>query len=162
PETQAESWTDGGAELVDDQEMPQITPQDARSPLDMPRVAPPLLPVPVPQRSAGTGILVGRRGVTLETAEDLSTLSVKISKSRLAPKGMEHPESIFAAIEMGLELGLPPMSALQNIAVINGRPGIFGDAALALVRSSNLLADFEEKWGRWCNECRQPGEVVCG
>jgi hypothetical protein len=37
------------------------------------------------------------------------------------------------------------MSALQNIAVINGRPAIYGDAALALVRSSGLLEVFREE-----------------
>jgi hypothetical protein len=37
------------------------------------------------------------------------------------------------------------MSALQNIAVINGRPAIYGDAALALIRSSGLLEVFREE-----------------
>lgn len=36
------------------------------------------------------------------------------------------------------------MAALQNIAVINGRPAIWGDAQLAVVRSTGELALFEE------------------
>jgi len=36
------------------------------------------------------------------------------------------------------------MQAVQNIAVINNRPSIWGDAALALVRASGLLEEFEE------------------
>ena len=37
------------------------------------------------------------------------------------------------------------MAALQNTAVINGRPAIYGDAALALVRASGLLESFSEE-----------------
>ena len=42
------------------------------------------------------------------------------------------------AIMHGLEVGLSPLSALQRIAVINGRPTIWGDGALALVKASGL------------------------
>jgi hypothetical protein len=37
------------------------------------------------------------------------------------------------AVQMGADLGLKPMQSLQNIAVINGRPSVWGDAALGLV-----------------------------
>lgn len=90
-------------------------------------------------------IAMGERGLLLSTFDDLWRFSVAVSKSGFAPKGMQSPESIMIAIQMGLEVGMSPMSALQNTAVINGRPGIYGDAALALVRASGLLGDdFEE------------------
>lgn len=44
------------------------------------------------------------------------------------------PDAALAAIMMGGELGVGPMQALQGIAVINGRPTIWGDLALALVQ----------------------------
>ena len=40
------------------------------------------------------------------------------------------------AILHGLEVGLTPMMALQRIAVVNGRPTIWGDGAISLVRAS--------------------------
>ena len=43
------------------------------------------------------------------------------------------PEAILVAMQMGFEVGLNPMQAIQNIAVIGGRPAIWGDAMLALV-----------------------------
>jgi hypothetical protein len=49
------------------------------------------------------------------------------------------------AIQLGMELGLTPMAALQNTAVINGRPAIYGDAALALVRASGQLVSYSEE-----------------
>jgi hypothetical protein len=58
---------------------------------------------------------------------------------------MEKPEAVLVAIQLGAELGLTPMAALQNTAVINGRPAIYGDAALALVRASGLLESFNEE-----------------
>jgi hypothetical protein len=58
---------------------------------------------------------------------------------------MEKPESVLVAIQLGAELGLTPMAALQNTAVINGRPAIYGDAALALVRASGLLTSYKEE-----------------
>jgi len=53
---------------------------------------------------------------------------------------------VLVAIQMGAEVGLTPMAALQNIAVINGRPSVWGDAMLAICRSSGVFdeAAFEE------------------
>lgn len=39
-----------------------------------------------------------------------------------------------------LEAGLPPLYGLRQIAIINGRPSIWGDAAMALIQSKNLIA----------------------
>jgi hypothetical protein len=48
------------------------------------------------------------------------------------------------AIQCGLEIGLPPMQALQTIAVIKGRPSLFGDGALALAMAHHLWGGIEE------------------
>ena len=45
---------------------------------------------------------------------------------------------------MGMEVGLQPMQALQSIAVINGRPSIWGDGALAIVKTHPEFAGIEE------------------
>jgi len=67
-----------------------------------------------------------------------------ISASNMAPKDMKTPEQISVAIFHGMEVGMTPMAALQSIAVINGRPSIWGDGALALIRASGQLDDIEE------------------
>lgn len=54
------------------------------------------------------------------------------------------PQAVVIACQMGAELGLAPMQSLQNIAVINGRPSVWGDALLALVRSSPICDDVVE------------------
>ena len=64
--------------------------------------------------------------------EGLYRMSQIMSASGMMPKGMERIEAVFVAIQMGLEVGLSPMQAVQNIASINGRPSIWGDAMLGL------------------------------
>lgn len=90
-------------------------------------------------------VVVGSNGLQLANLDDMFRFSNAVSKSGLAPRGMESPEAIFVAIQLGAELGLTPMAALQNIGIINGRPGIYGDAALALVRSSPHLESYSQR-----------------
>jgi len=72
-------------------------------------------------------------------------LATMISRSQLAPKSFAgKPEDTLVAMMMGNELGLNPMQAIQNIAVINGRPSIWGDAMLALVQNHPKFGSIEE------------------
>lgn len=108
-------------------------------------------------------------GVKLSTFEDAYRFSKCVVESGWAPKGMDKPEAVLIALQHGAELGLPPMAALQNIAVINGRPGIYGDAALALVRASGLCESHKEEiigtegkddWGCKVTTKRKDGDVA--
>lgn len=82
----------------------------------------------VPLR-AGARVL----GIVPTTVEEVFRLATAISKSGMAPRGMEKPEALTVAIMHGLEIGLPPMMAVQKIAVVNGRPTVWGDAVPALL-----------------------------
>lgn len=77
-----------------------------------------------------------------------------MAASGLMPKGIQSPEAVFVAMQIGAEIGLSPMASVQNIAVINGKPSIYGDAALAVVRASGQLEVFEE-WSE--GERKTPG-----
>ena len=54
------------------------------------------------------------------------------------------PANVLVAIQWGYEVGLAPMQALQNIAVINGKATVWGDSALALVKSHPAYRGHEE------------------
>ena len=70
-----------------------------------------------------------------------------LADSQVVPKGfVGMPGNILVAIQMGAEVGLPPMAALQNIAVINGRPALWGDAQLAVCMASPDFDDVIEKF----------------
>ena len=68
-----------------------------------------------------------------------------LSKSNMVPKDYQgNPANCIIAMQWGMEIGLQPLQAMQNIAVINGRPAIWGDAMLAIVRGSGLLERITE------------------
>lgn len=90
-------------------------------------------------------ISFGNQGVQLASIDEAFRFAKAVVASGFAPRGMEKPESVMIAIQLGMELGLTPMAALQNTAVINGRPAIYGDAALALVRASGQLVTYTEQ-----------------
>jgi hypothetical protein len=76
--------------------------------------------------------------------DEIWRFSGMVAKSGMAPKGMERQETIAAAIMHGMEIGLQPLQAIQSIAVVNGRPCVWGDAAIGLVQGSGLLEDINE------------------
>lgn len=82
-------------------------------------------------------------GIALRTMEDIFLFAKAVLNSSMAPKGFDTPEKILVAIQMGMEVGLSPMSALQNIAVINGKPTIYGDAVPGICQSE--LADYKDE-----------------
>lgn len=67
-----------------------------------------------------------------------------VVRAGMAPKTLNTVEKAMVAILHGLEVGLTPMNALQSIAVINGRPTIWGDGAIGLIRASGLLEYMDE------------------
>lgn len=74
-------------------------------------------------------------GIVPQTIEEVFRIASAMAKSGLAPYGMQTPEQLTVAILHGLEIGLPPMQAIQRIAVVNGRPTLWGDAIPALLLS---------------------------
>lgn len=84
-------------------------------------------------------------GLALQSFDDAFRFATMVAKSDFAPKDFKgKPESCLLAIQHGSEVGLSPMQSLQSIAVINGRPTIWGDAALALVQSSPVCEYVKE------------------
>jgi hypothetical protein len=78
-------------------------------------------------------------GLALASFDDAFRFAKMVASSEFAPKDFKgKPESCLLAIQHGSEVGLSPMQSLQSIAVINGRPTIWGDAALALVIGSHV------------------------
>ena len=59
-----------------------------------------------------------------------------LASASIVPKDyIGKPGNVLVALQWGMELGLQPMQAMQSIAVINGRPSLWGDAMLALVKA---------------------------
>lgn len=113
-----------------------------------PPVKPAAMPAPV-LKAQENGLLVGN---SLEQQYRLANL---YHKSGLMPKGLNTPEKVMVALQICHELGLPPMTSIGKIAVINGTPSLFGNLPLALVQKSGLLVAKSERI-----ECDENGEAV--
>ncbi len=71
--------------------------------------------------------------------EQALTFSDYLADSDMVPKDFKgKPGNCLIAMQWGAELGLKPLQAMQNLAIINGRPSLWGDAVIALVRASPL------------------------
>lgn len=85
------------------------------------------------------------RGFAPTTLTEAMTFSDMLANSSMVPKAYQgKPQDILVCVQWGMEMGLAPMQALQNIAVINGKPSVYGDAAMALVQASPVCEDVEE------------------
>jgi len=85
-------------------------------------------------------------GLALASFDDAFRFATMVAKSDFAPKDFKgKPESCLLAIQHGSEVGLSPMQSLQSIACINGRPSVWGDAALALVMGSPVCEYVRER-----------------
>lgn len=83
--------------------------------------------------------------VSLSNMDEAFAFANMLSQSGMVPKIYNNkPADIVIAMQMGSELGLKPLQSLQNIAVVNGRPTIWGDAVIAICQNSGLLEDVTE------------------
>lgn len=98
-------------------------------------------------------VKAGQQDIVRDGFFDLSPRSLSealqlaelMAKSELIPQQFRNkPGDVLIAVQYGAEVGLKPLQAMQGIAVINGRPTIWGDAALGVVLKSGLLENYKE------------------
>lgn len=92
-------------------------------------------------------LAVGRLGyIAPNTVEEAARMAQAVIVGGFAPDSYnQDPNKIMLGIMAAMEAGLPPLYGLRQIAIINGRPTIWGDAAMALVQSKNLIAEYTEE-----------------
>lgn len=90
-------------------------------------------------------LTINNRGFAPATLTEAIQFSDMLANSSMVPKAYQgKPQDILVCVQWGYEMGLAPMQALQNIAVINGKPSVYGDAMMALVQASPVCEDIEE------------------
>ena len=86
-----------------------------------------------------------RQGFAPATITEAMEFSKMLAESSMVPRAYQgKPQDIMVCVQWGYELGLAPMQALQNIAVINGKPSVYGDAMMALVQASPICDGIDE------------------
>lgn len=82
-----------------------------------------------------------------KTAQEAMQLAHTLAESKLIPKAFQHePNDVFVAMMWSANLGVPVLQGIQGIAVINGKPSIYGDLGLAVCMSSGLVEGFKEEY----------------
>lgn len=82
-----------------------------------------------------------------QSLNEAMELANMLANSNLVPKSYQgKPGDVLVACQWGSEIGLKPLQALQNIAVINNVPAVWGDALVALVRGSGLCEYIDQEW----------------
>lgn len=85
------------------------------------------------------------QGIIPRDIDQVWRIAQMIMKADMAPKDFKTPEKVAVAILHGAEIGLPPMMALQRIAVINGRPSVWGEAVPGIALATGLVEDWMER-----------------
>lgn len=113
------------------QEQPEISAEASERALAS--VAERLNMQPEPAKST-----TGQLSLNVQTMREIYQIATIFSMSNLVPESYRgRKDSVghancFVALSMGFELGIPPMMALQKIYVINGKPGIEAQLAIAM------------------------------
>lgn len=82
-----------------------------------------------------------------QSLNEAMELANMLASSNLVPKPYQNkPADVLVACQWGAEIGLKPLQSLQNIAVINNIPAVWGDAVVALVRASGLCEYINQDW----------------
>ena len=94
--------------------------------------APSTVPANIPPAAGGLSksalMQMENRGIVLANVEQGLIFAKAAITSGLVPSAFRSPEAVLIAIQYGMELGLPPLSALNSIYVVRGRPALWGDA----------------------------------
>lgn len=97
----------------------------------------------VPALSGGGNVLA----IVPQTFEETLRIARAVVASGLAPSaligkltGDDAAAAVSVAIMSGAELGLKPMVSLRSFTVINGKPALYGDGLINVVRMSGKVA----------------------
>lgn len=99
-----------------------------------------------PPLVAGAGVAP----IIPRTIEEVARVADAVIVAGLAPDSYktgdrkETASRIMIGIMKGAEIGLAPLTALANIAIINGRPCLYGDGGVALIQGSGLVVGWTE------------------
>jgi hypothetical protein len=81
----------------------------------------------------------------------VAELAQRIAGTEFVPKGLRNSvPATAAAMLYGREVGLPPMTSLASIHVVEGRPGMSAEAMRALVLAAGHEIAFDETTGAVC------------
>ena len=101
---------------------------------------------------------IALREVNVDDSLKLQKVAEGLHKSNLYPQ-LKGPASAYAVVQYGYELGLGPMTSLQNINLIQGKPAANGQTMLSLAMSRGVTFKVEEETHESCTILFQRGKM---
>ncbi|MCF7945937.1 MAG: hypothetical protein K9L24_03695 [Spirochaetia bacterium] len=79
------------------------------------------------------------------TKSEAYKLAESFSQSSFCPASYRNkPAEVYLAMAYGAQVGLNPLLAVQNIAVVNGKPAVYGDALTAIAQGHQETEEYED------------------
>lgn len=103
---------------------------------------------PIPLKPGVPAVTMGGDVAAVVPANvgEMMQLADYLAKSEMIPKSYHgKPQEIVVAMMYGMELGLPPLAAVRHVAVINGRPALYGDGQLGVAMGKGMVETIREK-----------------
>ena len=87
----------------------------------------------------------------ISVVNDIAAFAEQVCRTNFVPKAYRNdPASTTAAILTGRELGLPPMTALRHVQVVEGMPGLSAEYKRARVLAAGHRLDITERTTEAC------------
>lgn len=87
----------------------------------------------------------------VEVVRDYNLLAQALAKTDFVPKDFRgKPDQITAGLIYGREVGVPPVTMMQNMHVINGRVGMYAEHLRAMILAAGHEYDIEESTSDRC------------
>jgi hypothetical protein len=94
---------------------------------------------------------VGPLDEWISVLKDYDTLGQALARTDFVPKDFRgKPEQVTAAMMYGREIGLPPLTTLQNTHVIHGRVGMYAEQLRAMILAAGHEYEIEESTSDRC------------
>lgn len=137
------TYVDGKLPKMTNEEKPDaLAAQTQKEPLG---AHPPLRPTETKTESLQTIPSSKPMALMPQSFQEMIEVSEYLSKSGLVPQTYQNkPADIFAAMQMGAELGIMPFAAVRNIDVIDGRPSLRARAIMGVCMAERDCEYFKE------------------
>jgi hypothetical protein len=147
----------------------------AASTTDTAPAAPPVTALAKPKRQQ-RNVLIKMGFETVQGFEAIQRLVSALAASSVVPQtfrgrpGTEGWSNCLVAVELATRLDLPPMMVMQNISVVDGKPGWLGKFFIALINKSGKFSaltwekkgePYQDEYGVRCVATRLSDRVVC-
>lgn len=98
----------------------------------------------IDEEEVGIPTRIEPQAITMDKMMEMATM---LAKSTIVPQEYRNrPENVFLALDTANRLGMSPLSIMNGMYVVQGRPNFSGSFIAGLLKSTPLFSDVELIW----------------